>query len=243
MCIYLRTCMHKYVWPYRKCISIKLIKFHSYPYVLGNPFTEGWVGRTDFVLRMGARQVGVSKTRGGSLAELFKYWVRFPTEPVSAWTPEAGGKNYNGRTFCNERVQSLKQTREVVGFSAGERPQPISKKASNVVPTVKMTVLSLCQGSPGHFSAAEEYWKKGIVCYYLHESLIGTLTNFPPSILLSQGWQVKRYSLMKWDEGVFVAALLVFSPTNYFCFLLFNSILSYLALVEGMQIPEKKKCG
>ena len=97
-----------HVWLNRKCISVKLVKFHSYPYVLGTSFTEGWVGRIDFILRMEARHVGVSKAYGGSLADLFKYCARLPTETVSAWILEADGKNYNGRTFYNERVQGLK---------------------------------------------------------------------------------------------------------------------------------------
>lgn len=30
-----------------------------------------------------------------------------PDQTVSTWVSEAGGKNYNGRTFYNERVQGL----------------------------------------------------------------------------------------------------------------------------------------
>ena len=89
-----------------------------------------------------------------------------------------------------------KQPGEVASISAGEQPLQISKKASSVVPTVKMTELSLHQGSPGYFSAAEEYWKKGIMCYYIRKSLTGALANFPPSVL-SQGWQIMCCSLVK----------------------------------------------
>lgn len=93
--------------------------------------------------------------------------------------------------------RAYKQTCEVASISPGKRPLQISQKASNAVPTVKITMLSPSQGSPGYFSAAEAYWKKGITCYYLNKSLIGVLANFPPSIFLPQGWQVIRCSHMK----------------------------------------------
>lgn len=64
--------------------------------------------------------------------------------------------------------------------SVGKRPLQIAKQASDVVPTVKITMLSPSQGLPGYLSAAEAYWKKGITCYYLDESSIGVLANFPP---------------------------------------------------------------
>lgn len=63
--------------------------------------------------------------------------------------------------------RAYKQNCEVASVSTGKRPLQISQKATSVVPTVKITMLSPSQGSPGYFSAAEAYWKKWITCYYL----------------------------------------------------------------------------
>lgn len=116
------------------------------------------------------------------------------------------------------------QTHKVVSISVGKRPLQIFKKASNVVPTVKITMLSPSQGSLGYFSAAKEYWKKGIMCYYLNKSPTRVLANVPPSIFLSQAWRVICCRLIKPDQDgqvLLVAIFLFFSPINDFCLLLF----------------------
>lgn len=120
--------------------------------------------------------------------------------------------------------RAYKQTHKVASISMGKRPLQISKKASNVIPTVKITMLIPSQGSLGYFSAAKEYWKKRIMCHYLNKSLTRVLANFPPSIFLLQARQIICYSLIKPDQGsqvLLVAIFLVFSPTNNFCLLLF----------------------
>lgn len=81
----------------------------------------------------------------------------------------------------------------------GKRPLQI--KASSVVPTEKITVQRTKPRSTSYFSAATENWKKGIMCYYLNESLLGVLANFPLLIFSPEGWQVMGCSFMKLNQG------------------------------------------
>lgn len=107
-----------------------------------------------------------------------------------------------GELSTVREYRAYKQTHKVASISVGKRSLQIFKKASNVVPTVKITMLSPSQGSLGYFSAAKEYWKKGIMCYYLNKSLTRVLVNFPPSIFLPQAWQVICCSLINQTKVV-----------------------------------------
>lgn len=106
--------------------------------------------------------------------------------------------------------RAYKQTHKVASISVGKRPLQIFKEASNVVPTVKITVLSPRQVSLGDFSAAKEYWKKEIMCHYLNKSLTRVLANFPPSIFLPQARQVICCSLIKPDQRGQVLLVAIF---------------------------------
>lgn len=108
-------------------------------------FHKGWHRRTDFALRMGTRPVGVRKAHGGSLAELFKCCVRFPTQPVSAWISEAGVKIIMGELSMMREYRAYEQSREIASVSVGKRPLHTSKKASNVFPLWKLQCWALVQ--------------------------------------------------------------------------------------------------
>lgn len=128
-----------------------------------------------------------------------------------------------GELSTMTEYRAYKQTHTVANISVGSRPLQKFRKASNV-PTGKITMLSPSQGSLRYFSAAEGYWKKGIMYYYLNKSLTRLLANFPPSIFLPQAWQVICCRLRTPDRGgqvLVVAIFSILSPTKDFCLLLF----------------------
>lgn len=127
---------------------------------------------------MAARPVGVGKACGGGLVGCLNVVSGSLLSQSQSEYQRQVVKMIMGELSRMREYRVYKQTREVASISAGKRPRPISRKASDAVPTVKITMLSPSPGSPGHFSAAEAYWKKGITCYYLDESLIGAVSQF-----------------------------------------------------------------